>query len=205
MSTQDEETEAKFYVRNLSALPPRILAAGGSLVLPRTHEFNLRLDTAAGDLQRQRRVLRLRRDRAVRITYKDGGRIEDGAVRRREVELEVSDFDEAHELLRALGFDAIFTYEKYRTTYALAGVEIMLDELPFGDFVEIEGPWDSLKPAAVRLQLDWQAAIPYSYHDLFEQLRAKQQLGFADLTFANFVSFRSGLEALGLRAADGQV
>jgi len=31
-------------------------------------------------------------------------------------------------------------YEKYRTTFTIGSLEVVLDELPYGNFVEIEGP-----------------------------------------------------------------
>jgi adenylate cyclase class 2 len=203
MPAHNKETEVKFYIRDLTHLADQILAAGGRPRMPRTFEFNLRFDTPNADFQREHRVLRLRRDQSIRLTYKEGGRIQDGAFQRTEIEFGVADFDAAHQMLQALGFEVVFAYEKYRTTYELAGTEVMLDELPFGDFVEIEGPPELLKRVAIRLNLDWQAAIPYSYHDLFERLRARQTLTFRDLTFGNFSGTRPRADDLGVRSADG--
>jgi adenylate cyclase class 2 len=197
-----EETEVKFYLRDPAQLANQILAAGGRLHIPRTHEFNLRFDTPDREFQRAHRVLRLRRDQTNRLTYKEGGRIQDGALRRMEIEFDVGDFDAARQMLEALGFEVVFAYEKYRTTYELKGTQIMLDELPFGDFVEIEGPPELLRPVAITLKLDWQAAIPYSYHDLFERLRAARTLPFRDLTFENFSKAKPQADDLGVRGAD---
>ena len=46
----------------------------------------------------------------------------------------------------------------------------MFDELPYGNFVEIEGKLETLRPIAEELQLVWDKAIPASYHALFERL-----------------------------------
>jgi adenylate cyclase class 2 len=94
-------------------------------------------------------------------------------------------------------------YEKYRAAYDLNDVEISLDELPYGTFVEVEGP----DPAAIRsvaqaLALDWEATIPASYTALFEQLRARLGLPFGDLCFENFRELSISPADLGVRPAD---
>lgn len=42
-------------------------------------------------------------------------------------------------LLQELGYVVSEVYEKYRTTYKLNVLQITLDEMPYGMFVEIEG------------------------------------------------------------------
>ena len=166
---------------------------------PRTLEVNLRFDTSNGDLQREGRVLRLRKDDHARLTYKDNSQQIEGALSRREIEFVVDNFDSAKQFIEALGYQVAFIYEKYRTTYALSpqtsevskdlrGLEarIMLDELPYGNFVEIEGKLEMLRPIANELHLDWSKAIPASYHALFERLCKSRNLPFRDLTFENF-------------------
>jgi adenylate cyclase class 2 len=197
-----QETEAKFFLARLSELERRLLALQPRLVQARSHELNLRFDTAQGDFTQAGRVLRLRQDSAVQLTYKDPGRIKSGALSRREIEFTVSDFDSARDLLLALDYQVVFVYEKYRTTYALEAVEVMLDELPYGDFVEIEGEFTALRPAAERLGLNWAATVPRSYHDLFQQLRTRRDLPFRDLTFDNFAGVTLTPADLGLRPAD---
>jgi adenylate cyclase class 2 len=194
-----QETEAKFYLTELSKIETRLHTLGAKLLQPRTHEINLRFDTPNRDLGRENRVLRLRQDEAVRLTYKDNSKFEGGALSRREIEFNVSDFISARQFIEALGYEVVFTYEKYRTTYTLRsepqevikegrGLEtlLMLDELPYGDFVEIEGEMDQLKPIALQLGLAWEEAIPASYHELFERVSVNRKLTFRDLTYENF-------------------
>ena len=80
----------------------------------------------------------------------------------------------------------------------------MLDELPFGSFIEIEGEAAGIRQIANQLHLNWETAIPASYHALFEQLAATAKLPFRDLTFANFNGLSHGVEVLGVQAADSQ-
>jgi adenylate cyclase class 2 len=198
----NQEIESKFYVGCPELITQRLQLMGAKTCTARVYELNFRFDTPAGELQRSGRVLRLRRDEEVRLTYKDAGRLEAGTLSRRELEVTVSKFDATQQLLEALGYEVVFIYEKHRTTYDLGGARIMLDELPYGDFVEIEGDFDSLRPVAAQLGLDWDAAIPLSYHALFERLRIAHRLPFRDLTFQNFAG-RTFLPAdLGVTRAD---
>ena len=80
---------------------------------------------------------------------------------------------------------------------------LMLDELPYGDFVEIEGNMDQLKPVALQLGIDWEAAIPASYHELFERVRAARELSFRDLTYENFNGIHVSPSDMGVYPADG--
>ncbi len=196
-----QETEAKFYVRHLATLQQRIEALGANQVHLRVLELNLRFDTPTRDLHRLGRVLRLRQDERARMTYKDSENPHPGTLSRREIEFTVSDFGTARELLLALGYQVAFTYEKYRSTYKLNGLEIVLDELPYGHFVEIEGE-GPIQATAEKLGLKWGALIRESYSRLFEQLKEKRHLNFRDLTFENFVGVEVTPEELGVKVAD---
>ena len=202
MKPESRETEVKFFIADQARLAVRLLALDPRVVQARTHELNLRFDTAQGDLTQAGRVLRLRQDSSIRLTYKGQAQIKSGASDRVEIEFGVSDFAAARNLLLALDYQVVFIYEKYRTTYAMADVEVMLDELPYGNFIEIEGRLSALRPAAEHLGLDWTAAIPRSYHDLFQQLRRRRDLPFRDLTFENFSGLSQTLADLGLRPGD---
>ncbi len=197
-----QEIEAKFYVQRLEEVRQRLETLGAELVEPRVSESNLRFDTQAGEFRRAGRVLRLRQDTRARLTYKDSDRADAGALNRREIEFAVSDFSAAQEFLEALGYVPVFTYEKFRTTYKLEGVEIMLDEMPYGQFVEIEGATIRLRPVAERLGLKWEHSIQQSYSGLFDTVRARRRLPFGDLTFGNFRDLQIAPADLGVEPAD---
>ena len=88
--------------------------------------------------------------------------------------MEVSDLDTARAILEGLGFELMLVYEKYRSAYMLGDVEISLDEMPFGNFCEVEGPdIESIKNAAALLDLDWEKRSTLSYLALFNNLKDK--------------------------------
>ncbi|WKZ38018.1 MAG: class IV adenylate cyclase [Anaerolineales bacterium] len=198
------ETEVKFYVRDLKKIEVRLLELKAHLIQPRVHEINLRFDNPSGDLRRQFKVLRLRKDTEAKFTFKGPSEQRaDGVLSRREIEFMVGDFEDAKQFLEILGFVPVVFYEKFRATHELNGVHIMLDELPYGEFVEIEGEnVNSLRAVARLLGLNWEAAIPIGYHRLFESVAGKYNLDVSQLSFEAVKPVRVSAEDLNIVPAD---
>jgi adenylate cyclase class 2 len=197
------EIEAKFYVRDLKKIESRIQQLGARLIQLRVLETNLRFDLPDGGLRSRGQVLRLRQDTEAKLTYKGSSTNEQGVSNRTEIEFTVGDFEQAKLFLEALGYQEILQYDKYRTTYEFQNCHMMLDELPYGNFVEIEGEdADSIRAAAEKLKLEMQAAISESYSVLFERIRRILVLNFTDLTFENFSGIRVLPEHLQAQPAD---
>lgn len=181
------ETEVKFYIGDLGAVAEKLQAAGAILHKPRVHERNLRFDTPDNGLTAREIVLRLRQDDRVRLTYKAPSEQQSvGSHSRLELETGVSDFDSMAAILEALGFQTSWVYEKYRSTYTLDSAEIVLDEMPFGGFIEIEGGAEAIERVITALDLTKAPRILASYAELFEGVKAALGLPFRDLTFPNF-------------------
>ena len=86
------------------------------------------------------RVLRLRRKGGHAVfTFKERDPSGSAVKRQREEETEVADAGALAAILEALGYRPVLVYEKRRETWQMPGAEVVLDELPFGLFVEIEG------------------------------------------------------------------
>ncbi len=181
-----QETEAKFYIQDLKKIELRLRELKAQLIQPRTHEVNLRFDDAEDGLRNAHRVLRLRQDDKARLTYKGPSTEKEGGIlSRREIEFVVEDFEIAREFLEALGYKVVVFYEKFRATYELNDIHIMLDELPYGEFVEIEGEnTEAIRKIANLLGLDWNAMVKAGYHALFEQVAPKYNLDASQLSFA---------------------
>ncbi len=198
-----QEKEIKLYIQNLSALAERLHICGADIVRERTLERNLRLDTPNGSLKKEGRLLRLRKDDQVQVTYKDRAELEDGVVTRREIEFIASDIDIVQKMFEALGYQVIVVYEKYRSIFRLGDVMVMLDELPYGDFVEIEAPSNTLIEGVIQmLGLDGSQAITTNYLGLLERLKENLGLELTDLTFENFVSLDILSSDLAVEPAD---
>jgi adenylate cyclase, class 2 len=198
-----QEIEAKFYVKDLKKIETRLHDLKARLIQPRIHETNIRFDTPNQDLRHAQRVLRLRQDDKARMTYKDASKNEQGILDRTEIEFVVEDFEKAKKLLEAIGYKKSLFYEKYRTTYELDNTHIMLDELPIGNFIEIEGQsTDSIREVARKLSLKWDTAISTSYSALFERVRKAKAAQIKDLSFEDFEGMQVTKEELGVRPAD---
>jgi adenylate cyclase, class 2 len=203
MTDSNQEIEIKFYVRSLPGILARLEPLGAQVTHPRVWERNLRFDKPGGDLRRANQALRLRQDAAVRLTFKGPTEINAGVQVRTEIEVTVDSFDRARAFLEALGYQVWMAYEKYRTTYALNNTLVTLDELPYGSFVEIEGPTpEGIAEVAGTLGLDWGARINDSYVALFDRACQTLDLAFRDLSFDNFRAVAVRPEDLGVRFAD---
>lgn len=186
------EIETKLHLASLTAAHQAIERAQAEVVIPRVFEQNVRYDNADKSLSPQGIVLRLRQDNQVRLTYKAPFQeAQHGIVKRLELETSVGDFETMAAILQHLGFYPYMRYEKYRTTYhlpQLANTEIVLDEMPYGVFIEVEG--EQIAAATALLGLDIGKGIAASYSELFEHVKKHYHLTFNDLSFENF----AGLE-----------
>ena len=183
------EKEVKFLLNDLPALRQRLLTAGAQLHKARVFERNVRFDTPDQSLLAQQSLLRLRQDTAVRLTLKIPPAADQDSQQvkvMQELEVSVSDFDTMSQILTQLGYAPVQIYEKYRETFTLDGVEIVLDELPYGEFVELEGDEATIRRLADTVGLVWEQRILTNYLALMARLIEYHQLPFTDLTFANF-------------------
>ena len=195
--SQKLEQEVKFHIPDLPGLQEKLEGLGAELEQPRTYERNLRFDNSGGDLSAMYQVLRLRHDTRSRLTYKGSSDLNREVNARQELEVEVSDFETAQEILEALGYEVVVIYEKHRSAYMLGNVEVSLDEMPFGTFIEIEGPdTDSVRDAAEKLGVAWEERIVLGYMTMFQILKERLVLEFRDLTFGNFEGIQISLADL---------
>lgn len=180
------ETEVKFHLPDPEAVRTRLLDLGARS-LGRCREHNLRLDSPDGRLSRGRSLLRLRQDRGCTLTFKSAAPGADPAFKQMiELEVQVSDFERMLSVLAALGFRPVQTYEKWRESFEMGETVFCLDELPYGHFLEIEGPPAAVVEAGRTLGLPWDKRILLTYLDIFERLRDRYGLAFDDLTFDRF-------------------
>ena len=198
----------------------RLQALEARLIQERVLETNIRFDLPDSGLRSEGHVLRLRQDTQAKLTYKSGSTNEQGVLSRTEIEFVVEDFEKTKQFFEALGYQKLFYYEKHRTTYSLdsasllaknqkqdsgfQNVHVMLDELPYGSFVEIEGEdIESIQAVAGKLNLKWDATIPTSYTVLFERLCVKHpNLDPADISFNALKGSNVNVAELSIRAAD---
>ena len=137
----------------------------------RGEEFEENTIYGGGALQPGKSVLRLRRvgEKAV-LTYKERFPRASAIKRQHEEETVVEDAEAMTAILDALGFTRLLVYEKRRHTWRLGSTEVVIDELPFGLFMEIEGEEDDIIAAEQTLGIHGLTAEHATYPQLTEEL-----------------------------------
>lgn len=106
------------------------------------------------DLVAGSKVLRLRRvGENATLTFKQRLPSTSSIKLQREEETAVANPAAMSAILEAVGFRPKLVYEKRRETWLIAEAEIVLDELPFGLFMEIEGKESEIEAIEEKLAL----------------------------------------------------
>lgn len=115
-------------------------------------------------IEQGRAVLRLRRidDRAL-LTYKERVGTRTDIKEQLEFETGIDNPDAIEFILEALGYYPALVYEKRRETWRLGETEIVVDELPFGLFMEIEGEEQSIRDIESELAIKRLVVEPLTY------------------------------------------
>ena len=186
----DLEIEVKFFLPDRSSLRQKILdtgAAGQGDVF----EFNARFDDPGESIKKAASILRLRKDARTILTFKRRPSENNDQFKvHRELEVTVDSFEVMAQILQSLGFYQCQIYEKRRETFLLQQSLLCLDRMPFGDFLEIEGPGTEIRSIADRLELDWDHRILHTYLEIFAEIQRELVLPFTDITFENFKNVR---------------
>lgn len=138
------ETEKKYRLdkRKLVELNAKLAEIGAEFSDERFEENYL---YRGGGLEEKNAVLRLRKiGDSVHLTYKERIKNESSIKHQIEYETLISDSDEMENIILALGYKLVLIYEKHRKAWNIGGCEVVLDELPFGQFMEIEGAIDDI-------------------------------------------------------------
>src|SRR5580704_13289098 len=134
------EIEIKFRVKELQELGRALRAARFRLVTPRRHEMNTLYDLPGGILRARKQLLRLRKYGSTWTLTHKSGTTRGRHSSRAELETVVADGKMTDAILRGLGYEPTFRYEKFRAEWSDDKGEVVVDQTPIGNFCEIEGP-----------------------------------------------------------------
>jgi len=196
-SKTNREIEIKLRVQDQQQLKER-LAKIGAKPGQRVFEENTLYDTPDGLLRGAGRLLRLRmetpergkthavvtskapmpgdsdRDRGSKVSGKSAGKPPSRHKERLEREVDIRDPGKIDRLLRAMGLNPSFRYEKYRTRFKLGSLHLDLDETPVGTFLELEGQPKAINRVAKALGYSDRDYIRGTYWDLFNADRRRR-------------------------------
>lgn len=176
----DIETEIKFEIKSEKEITAKLKKLGAKRI-NKVFEKNIRFDNERGEFSKNR-LLRLRKDKKSRLTYKENlvfGRFRTD----REYEVELSNFEIAKKILEFLGFRKIWTYEKVRTLYTLGDVKIFLDRLPIGLFLEMEGKEKNIRKIIRMLGFEMERGTGKTYHMIYQEYCKNKGVKLGDLVF----------------------
>jgi adenylate cyclase class 2 len=166
------EIEIKFQVKDLRLLTRTLPAAGFRRITPRTREMNTLYDLPGGILRARKQLLRLRKYGSTWTLTHKSGTTRGHHSSRVELETTVTDGKIMDAILRALGYEPTFRYEKFRAEWVdkkMSGGKgvVVVDETPIGNFCEIEGPPPWIDATAKKLGINPDDYITKNYATLF--------------------------------------
>ena len=184
--SSSHETEIKFRITDLPALATKLRQLGFVEITPRTHEMNVLFDLPGRPLRARGDILRIRKygDSWV-LTHKAKSANNNGPHKVRvETETKVEDGAKLEAIFRALHFEPVFRYEKYRAEWKGEHGHVVLDETPIGNFGEIEGPAEWIDTVARDLGISPSDYSTDTYAGLFYSWKESTGSPANEMTFA---------------------
>ena len=180
------EIEVKFYLPDTESFQRRLSVCDAELKT-RASETNIRFENPDNSLRQQKNLLRLRQADTITLTYKSKPPEPDPDFKvHHEIEVIVNDFQAMHRILESIGFHPAQIYEKKRETWLIKNTILCVDQMPYGNFIEIEGAPENIRTVSQDLGFVWKDRILFNYLEIFETLKQQLSLPFSDVTFDHF-------------------
>lgn len=183
------EVEIKLLIGPVEPELQLLQSLNAVLVQPRAYEENVLLDLPGLSLRSRGAMLRVRRFAGLgTLTYKEPAPGHFGYKVRREVEVGVSDPGLMLQILESAGFLAIWRYAKYRTVFLVNDLQVLVDETPIGNYLELEGAPEAIDAFARRLGRSPSDYIQGTYRSLHERWCRERDIPPGDLLFSEGAS-----------------
>jgi adenylate cyclase class 2 len=177
------EIEIKFRIENVPALTGALKQAGFKQITRSTHEMNSLYDLPGEKLRKRGELLRLRKyGETWVLTHKAKSKTGRHKVRL-ELETRVESGQQMDAILRALGFEPTFRYEKYRAEWSDGKGHVVVDETPIGNFGEIEGTPRWIDRTACALGIRPADYIKRTYALMFFEWKHRMHSRATEMTF----------------------
>jgi len=177
------EKEIKIPLENLDNFLA-VLNSRGAKFLGKGFQRTIRMDRDDLSLEHEKKFLRVRSGSKNVVTLKAKIAKENKNIfERMEIETEIKEPDKMLAILSELGFTKQFIMEKYRAEWKYKKVDITVDEMPFGFYVELEGEEDDIYEMAKELGLDSNNKIIVTYWDIFADYNKENGLSGDNIIF----------------------
>jgi adenylate cyclase class 2 len=178
-----KEIEIKFRIGDARELTRLLKQAGFKQIRRSTHEMNSLYDLPGQKLRKRGDMLRLRKyGEQWLLTHKAKEKSGRHKVRV-ERETRVENGEQLDQILRALGFEPTFRYEKYRAEWSDGTGHVVVDETPIGMFGEIEGPPRWIDRTARALGIGRGDYITQTYAPMFFEWKRRTRSAATEMTF----------------------
>ena len=152
-------------------------------VVPGEVEFEENVVYRGGRLDLGGCALRLRRvNNRATLTFKQRFPSQSPIKHQQEEETAVANADATHAIISALGFRVGLIYEKRRVPWKIGKASLVIDELPFGLFMEIEASEREIKRVEKLLEAEGLPPVMDTYPSLTIRL-GKQRKGIFEARF----------------------
>jgi adenylate cyclase class 2 len=163
------EIEIKIRVKDIKSFLIKVQEKGAVLKKDRYLEENILYDFPSKLLYKKQHAIRLRKIKKKHfITFKGSPQKSRKFKMREEFETEVKNGKQMKKILKSLGLISIFEYKKFRTVYKKKKLKICLDELPIGNFIELEGERNDIVKFAEELGYSKKDFIKLDYIQLIK-------------------------------------
>jgi len=186
----NKEIEIKIQIEDKNEIKEiqKKLKSLNGISAPKIFQRTFRLDTPSFDLEQKGIFLRTRKEgenavMTVKIKFLKTNNT--NYFQRKEFEISIDSAENGAELLRNLGFSKQKIFEKYRElwTFEKKEVQVTIDNLPFGDFIEIEGSKKEIEEMIKSLGMINKKRIINTYWDLFDEWKKKKGINGKDIVF----------------------
>jgi len=175
------EKKYRLTLKDRRAIEKRLRALG-SQPKPLEHEENTIY--RGGNLGFGLRALRLRRvNGAAILTLKERIPTTSPIKHQHENETRVTNADATDAILRGVGFEPALVYEKRRTRWDVGKAKVVIDELPYGLFMEIEASEREIKRVEKLIDAGTLPVVLETYPYLTAQVGKKNRKGIIEARF----------------------
>jgi adenylate cyclase, class 2 len=173
-----QEIELKLRIHDTPALKEKLPLLGARFVERKTQRDML-FESPVVDFSTLDQALRLRvetrgTETQASFTFKGSPSFTSEGHKVRDEFETPCEFEPMLKIIQALGFWSEFHIEKIRERYELDGLAIEIDELPFGTFLELEGPSERIEEVRQKLGFHDAEPVRESYYHLQKRWNEEQ-------------------------------
>ncbi len=179
---KNQEIEVKFRLENEKAFIDH-LNKMGFINVKDVFETNIIFDMMDGSYSSRGRLVRVREtDKGNILTYKEKQGEDSQYKVRTEIETSIDDSEQMIEMLKYMGFIISFVYQKKRMYFTKDDIEITIDKLPFGNYIEIEATKNQIVNLSKELNLEMTEISNMSYLALYYKVCRRQNIQPSSVT-----------------------